>query len=69
MTTFHHVSIACPACGEVQVIEVRDHDQAVSCECGIGGIVNFHGDAENRKMLLVFGFSPDERPMPMPAQK
>ena len=23
MITFHHVSIACPVCGEVQIIEVK----------------------------------------------
>ena len=69
MTTFYHVSIACPVCGEVQVIEVRNQDQAVSCECGIGGIVNFRGDAESRKMVLVWGFNDDARPVPMPSQK
>ena len=64
MTTFHHVSIACPVCGEVQVIEVKS-DQAVLCgDCGIGGIVNFHGNAESRKMVIVWGFSSDARPMP-----
>ena len=66
MTIFHHVSVACPACGEVQIVEVKSSDQAVLCgDCGIGGIVNFHGNAENRKMVLVWGFGGETRPMPM----
>ena len=65
MTIFHHVSVACPACGEVQIVEVKSSDQAVLCgDCGIGGIVNFHGNAENRKMVIVWGFNSDTRPMP-----
>ena len=27
-------------------------------------IVNFHGSAENRKMVIVWGFVSDTRPMP-----
>ena len=66
MTIFHHVSVACPACGEVQIVEVKSSDQAVLCgDCGIGGIVNFHGNAENRKMVIVWGFGGETRPMPM----
>ena len=66
MTIIHHLSVACPLCGETQVIEVQSSDQAVICgDCGIGGIVNFHGNAENRKMVIVWGFVSDTRPMPM----
>lgn len=69
MTTFHHVSIACPVCGEVQVIEVKS-DQDVLCgDCGIGGIVYFRGNAESRKMVIVWGFSSDARPMPAQAKE
>lgn len=65
MITFHHVSIACPVCGEVQIIEVKSIDQVVLCDdCGIGGIVSFQGLAEIRKMVIVWGFSSDARPMP-----
>ena len=66
MTIIHHLSVACPLCGESQVIEVQSSDQSVLCgDCGIAGIVNFHGNAENRKMVLVWGFGGETRPMPM----
>lgn len=51
MTIIHHLSVACPLCGETQVIEVQNSDQTVLCgDCGIAGIVNFHGSAESRRM-------------------
>lgn len=31
MTIIHHLSVACPLCGETQVIEVQSSDQAVIC--------------------------------------
>ena len=45
--------------------QVNTSDQVVLCDdCGIGGIVSFQGLAEIRKMVIVWGFSSDARPMP-----
>ena len=58
MTVIHHVTIACPICGEVQTVAIQGHETKVPCECGAIGEVGRHHTS--KRVVLITWYLPEE---------